>query len=121
MSEKIGFCVIYHWKLRPGLEAQSVAAWKRGTQLIMQHRGALGSRLHKAEDGTWHAYAQWPRTEAWQAHRAAAPIDSEVARLMVEAEEMEFPPICLTPVADFLLCSRRQLELDLSTNVEQEP
>jgi uncharacterized protein with PIN domain len=24
---------------------------------------------------------------------------------MLEAEEMELPPVCLTPVADFLLCS----------------
>src|SRR5437899_299260 len=26
----------------------------------MQYRGGLGSRLHKAEVGTWYAYAQWP-------------------------------------------------------------
>jgi Antibiotic biosynthesis monooxygenase len=83
----------------------SIAAWERATQLIMQHRGGLGSRLHKAEDGTWYAYAQWPTKEAWQAHRAAGSVDPEVTDLMLEAEEMELPPVCLTPVADFLLCS----------------
>ena len=91
--------------------AQSIAAWERATQLIMQYRGGLGSRLHKAEDGTWYAYAQWPSKDVWQAHRAAAPIDPDIARLMREAEETEFPHVCLTPVADFLLCSNCQQQI----------
>lgn len=114
-SQQVSWCVIYRWKLRPGLEAQFVAAWKRGTQLIMQHRGALGSRLHKSEDGTWYAYAQWPSKEHWRAHQAAAPLDSEISRLMLEAEEVEFPPVCLTPAADFLLCSSCHHQLSTSS------
>ncbi len=31
--------------------------------LIRDTHGALGSRLHKAKDGTWVAYAQWPSAE----------------------------------------------------------
>jgi|SRR5438093_11766881 len=109
-SKQVGFCVLYRWKFRPGLEAQSIAAWERATQLIMQHRGGLGSRLHQGEDGTWYAYAQWPSKEVWQAHREAAPIDPEVA-LMLEAEETEFSPVCLAPVSDFLLCSNCQQQI----------
>jgi hypothetical protein len=43
--------------------------------------------------------------------RAAAPIDPDVRRLMLEAEETEFPPVCLAPVADFLLCSNCQQQI----------
>lgn len=102
---RLGFCVIYRWKLRSGLEAQFALAWEQATRLIMQQRGALGSRLHRAEDGTWYAYAQWPSKAAWQAHRAAGPIDPELSRLITEAEETGFPPIFLEPLKDLLLCS----------------
>jgi lactoylglutathione lyase len=108
---QIGFCVLYRWKLRSGLEAQHVAAWKRATQLIMEQHGGLGSRLHQAEDGTWYAYAQWPSKDAWQAHRTAPAIDPDIRRVLASAEEIEYPPICLTPVADFLLCGRCQNEV----------
>lgn len=101
-SRDVGCCVVYRWKLRQGLEPQFIDAWTRGTKLILQKRGALGSRLHQADDGTWYAYAQWPSRAAWEAHRAAASVDAEVARLMREAEEMAYPAVCLQPVADFL-------------------
>lgn len=101
---QVGFCVIYRWRLRPGFESRHIAAWKRATKLIIQQRGGLGSRLHRTEDGIWYAYAQWPSKEAWLAHKIAAPLDPEIGQIMREAQEVEFPPICLTPEADFLLC-----------------
>ena len=101
-TSTVGLCVIYHWKLRPELETQFVAAWRRATQLIMDQRGGGGSRLHKAADGTWYAYAQWPDRKTWQAHQDAGPIDPELARQLLAAEEVAFPPVLLEPVADFL-------------------
>lgn len=68
----------------------------------MRLRGALGSRLHRAEDGTWVAYAQWPSKAAWEKSRSSESVDPEASRMMLEAEVEAFPPVLLTPVADFL-------------------
>jgi hypothetical protein len=75
----------------------------------MKLRGALGSRLHIAEDGTWVAYAQWPSKTIWENHRTFPPVDSEISRLMIEAEEESFPPILLTPIVDYLEENKLQL------------
>ena len=103
MSEsRVGFVVIYRWRLHPGMERQFQQAWERATPLLMQHRGALGSRLHKSDDGTWVAYAQWPTRQSWEQARASATLDPEASRQMREAEAESFAPILLTPLADFL-------------------
>lgn len=102
MSKTAGFIVIYRWRLHPGKEAQFREAWERMTPILMRERGALGSRLHRAEDGTWLAYAQWPSKDAWEKSRATGPIDAEASRLMREAEVESHPPLLLTPVADYL-------------------
>lgn len=54
------FAVIYRWKVVPGLEAQFEAGWRRGTARIAAEFGGWGSRLHKADEGVYVAYAQWP-------------------------------------------------------------
>ena len=64
MIEGLGFCVIYRARIRPGMEAQYIAAWSTLTSLIRAERGGLGSRLHKGADGIWYAYAQWPSAQA---------------------------------------------------------
>ena len=99
----IGFVVIYRWRLHPGKELQFQKAWERGTPLMITQRGGLGSRLHKADDGTWVAYAQWPDKAAWERARALDSVDPEVTKLMIEAEAEAFPPLLLTPTSDFLL------------------
>ena len=97
-----GFAVIYRWRLHAGMERQFQQAWERATPLLMRQRGALGSRLHKAEDGTWFAYALWPSKLAWEQSRALPSVDPEASRQMREAEAEAFEPVLLTPVADFL-------------------
>ncbi len=54
------FAVIYRWRVVPGLEAQFETGWRRGTERIAAEFGGWGSRLHKAGDGVYVAYAQWP-------------------------------------------------------------
>lgn len=107
MSARVGFAVIYRWRLHPGKEQQFREAWERGTLLLMKKRGGLGSRLHKAEDGTWIAYAQWPSREAWERARALGSVDPEISRLMRDSEAEEFPPILLAPIADHLLRTQK--------------
>jgi hypothetical protein len=50
MSKKVGFAVIFRWRLHAGKEQQFRQAWERGTLLLMTNRGGLGSRLHQVED-----------------------------------------------------------------------
>jgi heme-degrading monooxygenase HmoA len=98
----VGFVVMYRWRLRPGMERQFQQAWERATPLLIRNRGALGSRLHKADDGTWVAYAQWPSKETWERSRASPSVDPEASQQMLAAEAEAFPPVMLIPVADFL-------------------
>ena len=58
MDDRAGFCVVYRFKVRPGLETEFEAAWAKLTKACKRDRGGLGSRLHRAEDGLWVAYAQ---------------------------------------------------------------
>jgi heme-degrading monooxygenase HmoA len=102
MRKRIDFVVIYHWRLRPGKEAQFRQGWERGTRALMRLRGALGSRLHRADDGTWVAYAQWPSRAAWEKSRSSESVDAEASRMMRDAELEAYPPVLLIPVADFL-------------------
>jgi quinol monooxygenase YgiN len=102
ISGTIGFCVIYRWRLHPGKESQFREGWERATQTLMRRHGALGSRLHQADDGTWVAYAQWPNKTAWEQLRALPSVDAEASRMMLDAELESHPPILLMPVADFL-------------------
>jgi hypothetical protein len=60
------FAVIYRWRVIPGLEAQFEEGWRRGTERIAAEFNGWGSRLHKAEDGVFVAYAQWPDEVAWR-------------------------------------------------------
>ena len=60
------FAVIYRWKLIPGREAQFEEGWRGGTAAIAKELGGWGSRLHRHDDGTVFAYAQWPDRATWE-------------------------------------------------------
>jgi quinol monooxygenase YgiN len=102
-SRKTGFAVIYRWRIRNGLEGQFQQAWASTTEVFMAERGALGSRLHQADDGVWVAYAQWPSRHAWEDSRNLGPADPAVSGMMAEAIEESFEPILLHPVKDYLI------------------
>lgn len=102
MSGMPGFAVIYRWRLKPGMEAQFVAAWSRITELYVAHRGGLGSRLHRGPDDIWYAYAQWPTAEARTAAFAGESLDATARQRMRDAVAESFDEIVLAPVADHL-------------------
>lgn len=54
------FAVIYRGFLKPGKENEYKAAWKTIAKYFIDNRGAIGSTLHKAEDGMYLAYSKWP-------------------------------------------------------------
>jgi hypothetical protein len=52
--------VIYRWRVEKKHENEFQRRWHEITEDILEHHGGGGSRLHKAENGDWVAYARWP-------------------------------------------------------------
>lgn len=99
----LGFAVLYRWRLKDGAENQFVEAWAAITRFLREERGALGSRLHRCDDGTYMAYAQWPSREAWSAMQGSPSGVPEASRIMKECilESLDDEP--LTPLNDLLI------------------
>jgi hypothetical protein len=68
------FAIIYRFDVRAGQEKAFEKTWHQLTQLIYEHEGSLGSRLHKDVSGSYIAYAQWPDKMAWEAAGDKLPI-----------------------------------------------
>ncbi len=103
MTATVGFVVIYRWKIHADKEQLFQEIWCRNTPQIIQRCGGLGSRLHKADDGTWLAYAQWPDKATWEKSYSVPEWDLEGSEMMKEAIVERLPRILLEPAADFLV------------------
>lgn len=103
MIDGPGFCVIYRARVAPDKEQQYVAAWSKLTRLLRSERGALGSRLHRGNDGLWYAYAQWASAEARRAAFSLGPVDAQAEADVVDSILEYFPEILLDPVEDQLV------------------
>ena len=104
------FIAGYWWDLHPGKEDQFRAAWRRGTELIRETYGSLGSRLHREErvDGRirFVGIAEWPDRETWQRAFDAKMIydDPETRAAFVDAiSGWAEEPMLLLEVTDDLL------------------
>ena len=109
MIQGLGFCVIYRAKVHPDKEARYIAAWSALTTLISQHRGGLGSRLHKGSDGIWYAYAQWPSATARDQAFSLPCVDPAAQSEMDDCIIERLPEIRLEPMADQLVPVSEQL------------
>lgn len=98
-----GHCVIYRFRIKDDAADQFIEGWSAVTCALREQRGALGSRLHRCEDGLWYAYAQWPDAETRAASRGLPHVCPEGSRLMQEATIETLPEIVLTPVKDHLV------------------
>ena len=104
------FAVIYRWQVVPGLEPQFEQGWKRGTERIAAEFGGWGSRLHKGENGTYVAYAQWPDEATWKTAMESRMYhsDDEARRMYREAIVPEtFETLFSGEVTEDLLVLRR--------------
>lgn len=98
------FIALYRWRLKEGCEADFCEGWRRLTLEIRDKHGGWGSRLHKAEDGTFVAYAQWKDQEARDAAFASQTvIDTEAVELMRRSIAQRLPDVYMDVVDDLLL------------------
>lgn len=58
--------VVLEFDVVNGQEVEFKKYWLATTEAIYQHFGSLGSRLHKADDGKFIAYAQWPDRQTYE-------------------------------------------------------
>ena len=96
------FVAIYRWKIIHKSEEVFRQGWRRRTEEIYRRCGSLGSRLHKAEDGSWVAYAQWPDRESWESAARIEVEDKEAEQMMKESVAERYPDIYLEVVEDLL-------------------
>ncbi len=60
------FIVIYSFQVKKGRENDLRKSWTEMTKLIIKYKGALGFRLHQADNNLFIAYAQWPDKATWE-------------------------------------------------------
>lgn len=96
------FVVLYRWKIVEGNEATFRQGWHRLTQEIYRRCGSLGSRLHKADDGSWVAYAQWPDRGRWEGAARIEVEDEEATQMMRASVAERYPDIYMEVVDDLL-------------------
>lgn len=106
------FSVIYRGYVFPEREEDYQHLWKQVAQYFIQHRGALGSCLHKAEDGQWIAYSRWPdrktRDASWSQDDIRNDLDLDIQEAIAklkQCRDMDRPheEICMTVVDDLLV------------------
>jgi heme-degrading monooxygenase HmoA len=94
--------ILYRWKLRDGREEEFRAAWREVTHSIRAAHGTLGSRLHKAKDGTWVAYAQWPSVEHRERARLGPSANPTASARMRSCIEQSYDETQLEMTDDLL-------------------
>ncbi len=100
-----GVAYVYRWRVKPGLESQCESAWAEITKMMCERFGSGGSCLHRAEDGTYVAYARW-KSRAHRDESFAATADSEIRRSFRASIEVDFDVMILDVVDDLLVEDR---------------
>ena len=59
------FCLLYKFEVKPERENEFREGWHLMSKRLVETSGSLGARLHRASDGSWISYAQWPDREKW--------------------------------------------------------
>jgi heme-degrading monooxygenase HmoA len=97
--------LIYRWRVLPGRDEAFIRAWARLTEIIYEREGSLGSRLHRVDEGTYLAYAQWPSREVWEASNNIAPTEEALRlwRIMQESAERLKPDTQMIVIEDRLV------------------
>ncbi len=104
------FAVIYQGFLKPGREADYRKSWNTVARYFVEQRGALGSCLHRREDGLWLAYSRWPdqatRDASWPKEREVSVELPSVIRQAILTikdcidDDRKLSEICLEVIDD---------------------
>lgn len=106
------FAVIYRAFIKPGHELEYQEAWRQVASYFVKCRGALGSCLHKSNEGMWLAYSRWPdkatRDASWPGETAPSDVlPDEIKQAIVKIQNcidqtQKLPEICMDVVDDLL-------------------
>ena len=102
-SLQTGFAVVYQWRIKQGMQEQFFKAWEELTELLKLQRGARGSRLHRTDQGTLVAYAQWPDQASWEKSCGLHTLDEDLSKRMLDAVEETWSPMFMTTLSDHLV------------------
>ncbi len=107
------FAVLYRFYLKPGREEEYKQAWNKIVSYFVTSRGAIGSCLHRTEEGLWCAYSRWPdkktRDASWSGENTpSSELPDEIREAIITVkdcsdEERKFPEICMDVMIDLLL------------------
>ena len=108
------FAVVYQGYLKAGKDEEYQHAWKEVATYFIQHRGAIGSCLHRGENGLWLAYSRWPdrakRDASWpsESNPASEELPDDIRQAIATIKECidperKMPDICLDVVHDLFL------------------
>ncbi len=106
------FCVIYRAWVFPEKEEPYQKYWHIIANYFVKHRGAIGSCLHKTEEGYWLAYSRWPnqatRDASWPGENAAStelPEEIRQAIINIKAcvdQNRRLPEIAMNLISELL-------------------
>ncbi len=107
------FAVIYRGYVYPEAERDYQKLWHQIAQYFIEHRGALGSCLHKSTDGSWIAYSRWPdqatRDASWpqEGEAFSETLNPEIKAVILAFKkcidkDQPFQEICMKVMDDLL-------------------
>ena len=108
MTEKALFAVLYQGYVKQGRESEYRNAWHQIASYFIEKRGALGSSLHRTDEGLWIAYSRWPdkatRNASWPGEGAPSnKLPNEIRQAIITLKdciERQLPEICMEIVDD---------------------
>src|SRR4029079_8393238 len=98
------FAVIYRSYIKQELEDEYQRLWHQVANYFIQHRGAIGSCLHKTEDGIWLAYSRWPdkatRDASWSSDSTLRDLPHAINEAILKMKDCsdqnrKLPDICM--------------------------
>jgi hypothetical protein len=106
MTDKTLFAVLYQGYVKQGRESEYRDAWHKIASYFIEKRGALGSCLHRTDDGLWVAYSRWPdkatRDASWPEENApSSELPNEIRQAIITLKdciERQLPEICMEMV-----------------------
>ncbi len=102
------FTVIYRWRVKTGQEQRFRDGWRQATLAIFDQYHSLGSRLHRADDGSFVAYAQWRSRSDWEDRQIGKPAADEAFAMMRESAEGKAEILCLEALDDLFKDERAE-------------